>query len=311
MNTEADELRKELGDFDPEQLDLQEISAEVEMPKEEVERFLSNFRDAASWQDALRFLAAQPPPGGSPADLEAYVEELMTEAPIQFLVTKAIIGPESAGAIFRADSPEKHKRVAMSEQRAHAASFWALFAADALDVIADAFPRPSHDELTEFFNGELIDIDAAERMARALELYWDGDPDESAHVLVPRIEQVIRGLARRLGVPVYREPLGNEPGGVETLGALLRAIGPAFANSGLHAYFVVLLVDPLGLNFRNKIAHGLVGKVQKPATALLLQVACILSSFQLSSPAEEANLPSSAEAVEADSDDSGEDSATK
>lgn len=139
LNTEADELRKELGDFDPEQLDLKEISTEVEMPKEGVERFISNFKDAASWQDALRFLAAQPPPGGSPSDLEAYVEELMTEAPLQFLFTKAIIGSESAGAIFRADSPEKHKRVAMSEQRGQAASFWALFAAEALDVIANTF----------------------------------------------------------------------------------------------------------------------------------------------------------------------------
>jgi hypothetical protein len=308
LNTEADELRKELGDFDPEQLNLQEISAEVEMPKEEVERFLSNFRDAASWQDALRFLAAQPPPGGSPAELEAYVEELMAEAPLQFLVTKAIIGPESAGAIFRADSPEKHKRAAMSEQRARAASFWALFAADGLTLIADTFPRPSRDELTEFFTGELVDVDAAERMARALELYWDGEPDESAHILVPRIEQVIRGLARRLGVPVYREPIGNEPGGVETLGPLLRAIGPAFANAGLHAYFVVLLVDPLGLNFRNKVAHGLVGQVQKPAAALLLQVACVLSSFQLGTPAEEPIPPPGAETVEkADSgDEAGE-----
>lgn len=147
-------------------------------------------------------------------------------------------------------------------------------------------------------------MDVAERLARALELYWDGHPDESAHILVPRIEQVIRGLARRLGVPVYREPIGNEPGGVETLGTLLRATGPAFANAGLHAYFVVLLVDPLGLNIRNKVAHGLVGMVQKPATALLLQVACVLSSFQLGTPAEEAGPPPGAKMVEeADSGD--------
>lgn len=101
----------------------------------------------------------------------------------------------------------------MSEQRAYAAPVWAIFAADGLNLIADTFPWPSHDELTELFAGELVDVDAAERMARALELYWDGYPDESAHLLVPRIEQVIRGLARRPGVPVYREPIGNEPGG--------------------------------------------------------------------------------------------------
>lgn len=49
------------------------------------------------------------------------------------------------------------------------------------------------------------------------------------------------------------------------------------------------------------------GKVQKPATALLLQVVCVLSSFQLGTPAEEPSPPPSAETVEeTDSDDPGE-----
>jgi hypothetical protein len=290
LQEEAEELRRELGDIRPEQLDLKEISAEVEISREEVDRFLSLFRDAPSWQAALNLLAAQPPPGGSPADLEAQVEQIMADSPIQFLFSKAIVGPESAGAIFRATDAASHRRVALAEERARAAGFWGLFAVDALDAVAETFERPTRAALTEFFTGELIDAEVAERIARALELYWDEQPDESAHLLVPRLERVIRGMARRVGVPVFREPQGDKPGGVEGLGSLLQDISGAFADPGWHAYLVVLLSDPLGLNLRNVISHGLAPQVGRPAAALLLQAACLLKSFDLTKP-EQAPTP--------------------
>lgn len=294
LQEEVEELRRELGDIRPDQLDLKEISAEVEIPREEVDRFLSLFRNAPTWQAALNILAAQPPPGGSPADLEAHVEEIMADSPLQFLFSKAIVGPESAGAIFRATDAASHKRVALAEERARAAGFWGLFAADALDVVAETFERPTRAALTEFFIGELIEADVAERIARALELYWDDQPDESAHLLVPRLERVIRGMARRVGVPVFREPEGEKPGGVEGLGSLLQDISGAFADPGWHAYLVVLLSDPLGLNLRNVISHGLTPQVGRPAAALLLQAACLLSSFGLAQPEQEPKPPTGA-----------------
>lgn len=291
LQEEAEELRRELGDIRPEQLDLKEISAEVEMPREEVDRFLSLFRNAPSWQAALNLLTAQPPPGGSPADLEAHVEQIMADSPLQFLFSKAIVGPESAGAIFRATDEASHKRVALAEERARAAGFWGLFAADALDIIAETFEHPTRAALTEFFTSELIEAEVAERMARAFELYWDEQPDESAHLLIPRLERVIRGMARRVGVPVFREPEGTKPGGVEGLGSLLQDISGAFADPGWHAYLVVLLSDPLGLNLRNVISHGLTPQVGRPAAALLLQAACLLSSFGLTQPEQEPTPP--------------------
>lgn len=264
------------------------------MPREEVERFLTLFRNARSWEHALNILGAQPPPGGSPEDLEAQVEQIMTESPLQFLFSKAIIGPESAGAIFRAMDPASHKRVALSEERAAAASFWALFAAEALDVIFQTFNRPTHAALTDYFTGELIEPEVAERMARALELFWDGEADESAHLLVPRIERVVREMARRVGLPVFREPVGDKPGGVIGLGSLLHDVAGAFADPGWHAYLVVLLSDPLGMNLRNAISHGLVGRVGKPTAALLIQVSCLLSTLGLAGPDEEPTPPSGA-----------------
>src|SRR5262249_41659798 len=127
-----------------------------------------------------------------------------------------------------------------------------------------------------------------------LELFWDGEPDESAHVLVPRIERVVREMARRVGLPVFREPLGEKPGGVIGLGSLLHDVGGAFADLGWHAYLVVLLSDPLGMNLRNAISHGLIARVGKPTAALLIQVACLLSTFGLTGPDAEPTPPKGA-----------------
>jgi hypothetical protein len=285
LHDDVEELRRELSNIQPEELDLKTISAEVEMPREEVERFMALFRDAPSWQDGLLRLAAQPPPGGSPDELATPVDAMMSQAPLQYLFTKVVVGPESAAAIFRASDAESHKRLALSEERARAASMWGIFAADALDAISESFDRPSRDALTTFFTSDLIDEEAAERIGRALELYWDGQPDESAHLLVPRLERVLREMSRRVGVPVFRELVGDKAGGVEGLGSLLQDVKGAFREDrGWHAYLVVLLVDPLGLNLRNSIAHGLVGQIDRHNAALLLQAACLLRSLGLESP---------------------------
>src|SRR5262249_33810243 len=93
-NDEVRELRSELGAIGSEELELKEIGAEIELPPEEVERFLASFTDAPSWQHALGLLAAQPPPGGSQEELSQAVDQQMEEFPVQFLFGKSLIGPD-------------------------------------------------------------------------------------------------------------------------------------------------------------------------------------------------------------------------
>jgi hypothetical protein len=64
-------------------------------------------------------------------------------------------------------------------------------------------------------------------------------------VLVPRIERIVREMARQLGIPVVRavEP-GREIGGVVMLGTLLREMAPVFPDDGWHAYLLNLVGRP-------------------------------------------------------------------
>jgi hypothetical protein len=107
-------------------------------------------------------------------------------------------------------------------------------------------------------------------MARALELFWDRQSDESAHLLVPRIESTIRDMARRSGLTVMREPIGEKPGGTRTLGILLLELQGAMPDDGWHDYIYNVLADQFGLNLRNEIAprsHRLSRRRRRSAAA--------------------------------------------
>ena len=120
-----------------------------------------------------------------------------------------------------------------------------MFGARALQRIGEREDRPSAEQLAELLQGDFLDDETAERVACAIMLFWEERFDESAHVLVPRIERVVREMARQLGIPVVRavQP-GREIGGVVTLGTLLREMAPAFPDPGWHAYLLNLLADP-------------------------------------------------------------------
>jgi hypothetical protein len=134
--------------------------------------------------------------------------------------------------------------------------------------------------LTEFFTTPLIPPDVAERIGRAVELYWQGQPDESAHLLVPRLEATIRTIARECGLATFREPQGAKPGGARALGDLLLAMKERIDESW-QRYLWNLLCDPVGVNLRNRIAHGLVEKVGRKDAALLIHAACHLSLLKV------------------------------
>ena len=118
-------------------------------------------------------------------------------------------------------------------------------------------------------------VDVAERIGRALLLYWEDQPDEAAHVLIPRLEAAIREMSRQAGLAIIREPRGRAPGGVRPLGDLMSALTGRLEESW-RRYLANLLVDPVGTNLRNRISHALLHRVTKEQASVLLHAACFL-----------------------------------
>lgn len=273
---EAKQLRVELGSITEEELDLKTISAEAKLDAQLVEKYVSSFVGFEKWSDSLTRFGIQGPPGGEPEQLDSQVLKQMQDSPIQFLVTKTVIDPDSGAAIFHAADEPTHKKAATASQRVLAARIWSVFAMDVLRRFERKYGRPERHELTEFFTAAFIEKAIAERIARAFELWWDDQPDEASHILAPRIEAIIRELARQVGLPVIREPVAEKPGGVRSLGDLLFALEGRLPTAGWHAYLFNLLTDPLGLNLRNVIGHGMRSGISAEDAALLLHAACFL-----------------------------------
>jgi hypothetical protein len=198
LHTEADELRQELGRMRPQDLHMREVGAEVSMSLAEIESFLKEFERTGTWEGTLIAIAQHGPPGGSPEQLQAAVEQMMHDHPLQFLFGKAVIDHENATSIYRASTPEEHKRAAAATLRTQHAHVWGFFCALALRRVGEREDCPNLGQLADFFTNDFIEHDVARRIARAIELFWAEQYDESAHVITPRIERVLREMARKI-----------------------------------------------------------------------------------------------------------------
>lgn len=284
LTDEADDIRRELQEIRPADLSLETITSQVSLTDEEVGEVVDELIDQHSWEQSLRQFGTQGPPGGSPEDIADEVRREAEEFPLTQLFTKSVMGHGTAASRLKATTEDQRRELDEAERRALHAGFWSILFVRVLQEIPKRHGRPSRDDLTAFFNTELIGPVRAERIARALELFWQGDADESAHILVPRLESILREIARRAGLPIIREPIGDKPGGVRTLGRLLRELGSAMPDSSWHAYLVNLLTDERGINLRNSIAHGLREQITMGDAALLIHAACYMQLLRVSPP---------------------------
>jgi Domain of unknown function (DUF4209) len=276
LKEDQDDLLRELQEISEDELELKEFSTEISVPTEELEAFIEAFIDEdGGWRGSLTRFGNAGPPGGSEIEVNARVDELMSEAPIQFLVRKVVYGPDAA-AIFEAVDQESHRLLAVAEQRAFATRFWALSAVRVLERIKEKQGTPPAGELAEFFTTDLIPSDLAAPMARSIELYWRGEFDEAGHMLAPRLERAVRELARRVGLPIIRPPRGLRAGGVRMMGDLLESLKGTFADDSWRSYLRSLLADPLGMNLRNIVAHDLQPTSGQGDVALMIHAACFL-----------------------------------
>ena len=286
LRDEAEALRIELSEISDDELDLKEISAEVEIPREESEKFFAFFLEREDWRTSLGLFANHGPPGGEPDKLNDAVAEQMKNNPLQYLVTGIVLDPDLGIPIFESTDDESHVRAARAQHRVFAARLWGTFAVRILRDIEERFGRPGRDDLVAFFSTDLISTANAERIAEALELWWEGKFNLSASLLAPRIEAVIRDMASHLGLAIVWEPTSNKPGRARSLGVNLAAMRSRIGTPGWHAYLVCLLTDSLGLNLRNVISHGLRPEIGSDDAALLIHAACFLTILSRSDSPE-------------------------
>src|SRR3989440_1017092 len=213
---------------------------------EEVEKHIDSFARAETWRDALIRYGLYGPPSGVFESNRDAVEEIAREAPLISLIAKQVVGQHMA-PILKAGTEEERRDLDLTEYEALQLRAWAPIAAEIVHRIRVRHGTPERGELVDFFVTDAIDVATADRVADAVLRFWEGDYDAAAHVLVPRLEAIIRSLCLRAGIVVIREPVGANPGGVVGLGALLDDLNGRLDESW-RRYLVNLLAEVVGLN---------------------------------------------------------------
>lgn len=261
----AEALLLELQSITPEDLNLKPITAQVEISREEIDRYIQRFVEQPTWQAALERLGAFGPPVAEPDQRPDRKSSLSRIFPTQVLGSQGSL-------LFGASHEDGHDRLDMSRDDALRIRIWATFAVEILETIRDRFGTPERDELVDFFATELIDDAIATRLADALLRFYDGDDDAALHVVIPQLEATIRSVAARLRIVVIKNPQGARPGGVRQLGALLADLRGRM-DEAWRRYLVNALNDSLGVNLRDQVSHGLYGPVSRADVAIALHIA--------------------------------------
>lgn len=154
LTTEADEIRRELQNIRPEDLELETISATAEIPSDAVEEWIGSIADQPDWREALRHFGSEGPPGGSDEDIEQQLATEREEFVFTRLFTRTVVGRDNAATRFRVADDASRDKLERSERRAFHARMMSGLYARALLTINKRHPRPDHAALGEFFATE-------------------------------------------------------------------------------------------------------------------------------------------------------------
>jgi hypothetical protein len=279
FSEEAEEILLEMQAIKPEDFDLKSITAEVEIPREEIEAWVRSYaEDSGSWQDALRRFGSEGPPSGDSEGNEKLTKELAEKYPLQRIFTTQVMGPHGSVTVT-AGGDEEHDRVDLAKHEAMQIRIWASIGVEILDAIQQAFGTPDREALMEYFTTELIDQEVASRMTDGVLRFFGSDDDSALHVLIPQLEAAIRGAAARAGVVVIKTSRGGTPGGVRSPGGILADLNGRLDESW-RRYLVNSLTDSLGVNLRNQVSHGLHGPTARGDVATAIQIACHIRGWR-------------------------------
>jgi Domain of unknown function (DUF4209) len=283
------DLRGELQKMRVEDLGLQTHEVSTVIPQQAVDKFLAFMAGGADWRECLGRYGAYGPPSGTVEENAASVQDAMCNYPMHFMSERILLDAEGR-PIRRVATEQEHYDADVIDRETQRIYMWGRLAPACLKAIFEKHPKPVQEELTTFFTTDFIATDVAERIGRALLLYLDGQFDESLHVLIPRLEAVVRELCRLIGAIIIREPEGARPGGVVALGELMSVLQGNISESW-RRYLRNLLNEPTGLNLRNRVSHGLLPRGGPGEAALALHAACFLRLLKARQPAAPDSQP--------------------
>ena len=267
---DVERLKKELYErWTAARGELQTIKEEFDFPTKDVQEWARKLM-VPGVDHALMCLASDPSLIPVLNSVKDRSRKLAERSPLQRLFPRVTI--DGSRQVHHADSPEESEKADVFYQY----GFDLLFLSLSLDVTLAVFRDEGGLDVATMSDvlqrSPFIDGDAAEVLEVGLERYLCGDFVSAMHVLIPQLEDVLRGTLRLLGGSttsvqgdLTREIALDQVLSCETELAELLGEDTVF-------YLRYLLVEQLGMNLRNRVAHGLIRKsdCDRPTLALVV-----------------------------------------
>ena len=263
-------IRKELSRVDVNSLGMSSISVPFEVPRDKLDEYVRQFIVPDDWRETLaRFALAGGPPSGVYEENLAAVAEQNARSP-------------EGRPISLPSTPEERAKTDLIHHELFGMSWWGEIGAMILSNAFKPDSVPTEEELSHYFETYFIPKSLAVKIAHAHALYFRGEYDDCVHILVPRVEALVRNLCNAADVPIAREVFGAESGGVAPLGTLLHEFR---IERSWSRYLVNALTEPTGMNIRNRVSHGLIGEDGKVEATILIHIVNFLRLLQISESA--------------------------
>ena len=249
------------------------FEASVEVPTVEIERLMQRVVGDDDLEHALLRFGNWGPSTGDPEALRKATDTEMAVSRLTHFIPESWHHPAGFEIRTFVTPEEKWAREFGRRQEIHAGVHGTM-AQEALGRIGLKYER-TWVQLKQLLVSDLIWPPEADAFGRAFEHFWAGRHDEAILVALPRIESVLRRMASSTGQVVFRPPEGERPGGLKTLGEVMRLLRDELDEGWWHA-FSYILADPLGLNLRNEYSHGLRAAGGDVDAALILNLVAYL-----------------------------------
>jgi len=121
--------------------------------------------------------------------------------------------------------------------------------------------------------------------------YFDEDYVSAIHVLTPRVEKVLKGMFAIAGIAPLAIPNHHRMSEVLLGRFLARPDVKRVLGDRIWLYLNYALVDEMGLNLRNDVAHGWIAKAQcnRYVAQLLIHILLLLTRFTLTEAQQAGN----------------------
>jgi hypothetical protein len=234
-----------------------------------------------TWQEALvSYGKAFPLSGHYESNLQ-FVHSLRALAPLTALMPTLIVD-EDGLPFYEAVSDEEKIEYQLSthETQTIAGNLRPLVAA--LHSIPERFGLPPTEELAAFLaQWPGMHKSALPTVVYALQRFWAGDSQGAAYTLAPRIETLVREMFRSVEQGIYMLQQTHKPGQFPGLGAMLDLLPTPYEVSPSRQRFLkTALTNPIGLNIRNRLAHGVNEYGDAGTAALLIHIALSLTTLR-------------------------------